>query len=285
MNLWKEPEWSEMLFSYLTAGWYDWTVSEHLYKNNTHCWSVTSGYYSHYILATALLQLYRLEDGTRPRQMKRIATSHAALCSFLKGEIEPKLRTDFIDYLQASSQQKHEKLSDKLEEIGHALFSAKKARESHTYQVLVVSHQTLGDVTNKFGDNTINVSDTVEKISGYILELSSVINDFVINFVFDVITNLDEPIKHYHLKHFLEEIGDFYALVEKENVMPIPTALAHSIHSINSRVFEVLREEKCPRYRDFKQNISSFSEKWYSYNELKKNLIQLERAISILDTK
>ncbi|MCM3767717.1 hypothetical protein [Neobacillus niacini] len=129
MNLWKEAEWSEMLFSYLTAGWYDWTVSEHLYKNNTHCWSVTTGYYSHYILSAALLQLYRFEDGTRPYPLKRIASSHSKLCSFLKGDLELKLRDEFIDYLQSKSQQKDENISKKLEELGHALYYARK-RES-----------------------------------------------------------------------------------------------------------------------------------------------------------
>ncbi|MCM3767718.1 hypothetical protein [Neobacillus niacini] len=107
----------------------------------------------------------------------------------------------------------------------------------------------------------------------------------MVDFVFDVIIDLDESIKHYHLKHYLEEIGDFYSLVEKENMMPIPKALEQSIHSIKSRVYEVLIEEKCPRYKDFKQNISSFNDKWKSYDQLKDNLNQLKQSISILNLK
>jgi hypothetical protein len=46
----------------------------------------------------------------------------------------------------------------------------------------VVAHQTLANVTSRTGQ-TINVSKTVEDIIGYILELSAIINKFVIDLV------------------------------------------------------------------------------------------------------
>jgi hypothetical protein len=109
-------------------------------------------------------------------------------------------------------------------QIVDALYNAKKARESHTYHVLVVSHQTLAKVTSNRGQ-TINGSKTVEDINGYILELSAIINKFVLDLVLKVVMNLDESVKHYHLKHFIEEIEDYHLLVEKENLGPVPTKL------------------------------------------------------------
>ncbi|MCL6574380.1 MAG: hypothetical protein K6T88_22330, partial [Bacillus sp. (in: Bacteria)] len=281
MNFWREAEWSEMLFSYLATGWYDWTVSEHLYKNNTHCWSVTSGYYSHYILSAALLQLYRPEDRRLLHQVKEISISHSRLCSFLKGNDFNDLRNSFVQYINGISKVDNDDFVEQLTQIGNALFNAKKARESHTYHVLVVSHQTLSNVTSRNGD-TINVSKTVEKANGYILELSSIINKFVIDLVLKVINSLDEPIRHYHLKHFKEEIDDFFSLVEKENVSMIPDDLIKSLTFVTGVVERELDEQKCKNYKLFKQNISSFNEKWKSYNQLSSNLRQLETTLKVL---
>src|SRR5690554_5953400 len=84
MNMWSEAQWSEVLFSYLTAGWYDWSVSEQLNQSNTHCWSVTAGYYSHYILSATLLRLYRAENYQNKNEIEDVAGSHAKLCNFLR---------------------------------------------------------------------------------------------------------------------------------------------------------------------------------------------------------
>ncbi|OLS40813.1 hypothetical protein [Bacillus sp. MRMR6] len=283
MNFWKEAEWSEMLFSYLTAGWYDWTVSEHLYKNNTHCWSVTAGYYSHYILAGTMLQLYLSEDESNKSTVSGIAESHAKLCHFLRGRLEPNLRERFVEYLGRVTDQDSSLYDKKLLQIGDALFNAKKARESHTYHVLVVSHQTLSNVTSSSGQ-TINVSETVEDINKYILQLSAIINKFVLDLVLKVVMNLDESVKHYHLKHFIEEIDDFHRLVEKENVGPVPKLLLKSLEQVRFEIEMVLDERKVLDYRRFKETISSFGDKWRSYNNLKRNLRNLEETLNILSS-
>ncbi|PGY09109.1 hypothetical protein [Bacillus sp. AFS031507] len=285
MNFWKEAEWSEMLFSYLTAGWYDWTVSEHLYKNNTHCLSVTAGYYSHYILTGALLQLYLAdEEGYRDTDTVRdISESHAKLCNFLRGRLEPDLRKKFVEFLEKVTGQQTTFYDKKLLQIGDALYNAKKARESHTYHVLVVPHQTLAKVTSNRGQ-TINVSKTVEDINGYILELSAIINKFVLDLVLKVLMNLDESIKHYHLKHFIEEIEDYHLLVKKENVGPGPSELLRSLEQVRFEIEMELDERKVLDYRRFKETISSFGDKWRSYNNLNRNLSNLEDTLSILSS-
>jgi hypothetical protein len=283
MNFWKEAEWSEMLFSYLTAGWYDWTVSEHLYKNHTHCWSVTAGYYSHYILAGAMLQLYLTEEDRNKRTISDIAESHAKLGNFLRGRLEPSLREGFVEYLGRLTGEESTFYDKKLLQIGDALYNAKKARESHTYHVLVVSHQTLSNVTSRSGQ-TINVSEMVEDINEYILQLSAIINKFVLNLVLKVVMSLDESVKQYHLKHFIEEIDDFHRLVEIENVGPVPTELLKSLEQVRFEVEMELDEGKVLDYRRFKETISSFGDKWRSYNNLKRNLRNLEETLTILSS-
>jgi hypothetical protein len=165
-------------------------------------------------------------------------------------------------------------------QIGDALYNAKKSRESHTYHVLVVSHQTLA----KNRGQTINVNKTVEDINGYILELSAIINKFVLDLVLKVLMNLDESIKHYHLKHFIEEIEDYHLLVEKENVGPVPRKLLKSLEQVRFEIEMELDERNVLDYRRFKETFSSFGDKWRPYNNLKRNLRNLEDTLSILSS-
>jgi hypothetical protein len=96
--------------------------------------------------------------------------------------------------------------------------------------------------------------------------------------------NLDDSVKHYHLKHFNEEIDDFRLLVEKENVGPIPAALLETLEHVRLTIEMELDERKVLDYRRFKDTISSFGDKWNSYNNLRRNLRRLEDTLNILSS-
>ncbi|MEH7073826.1 hypothetical protein [Neobacillus drentensis] len=117
------------------------------------------------------------------------------------------------------------------------------------------------------------------------IELSAIINKFVIDLILKVLMNLDDSVKHYHLKHFLEEIDDYRLLVEKENVGPEPTKLLKSLQEVRCDIGLELDERKVLDYRRFKETISSFEDKWRSYNNLKRNLHNLEDTLRILSSE
>jgi hypothetical protein len=62
-------------------------------------------------------------------------------------------------------------------------------------------------------------------------------------------------------------------LIEKENVGPGPRELLKSLEQVRFEIEMELDERKVLDYRRFKGTISSFGDKWRSYNNLKRNLM------------
>ncbi|MGJ9382468.1 hypothetical protein [Salipaludibacillus sp. CF4.18] len=280
MDMKLEGEWSELLFSYLTASWYDWGVSSQLSASNTHCWSVTSGYYAHYMLAASLLNMYR---GTykEERLVKRIASNHSKMCNFLsnnKYNKEYSFRLQFNSELANIMKISEDEMDRKLQIIGDSLFSAKKARESHTYHVIVVSHQTVNIVD--LGDGgTVKPAKLVSKISETMLDIVPILHTFVLTMVEKLLLGLEDTVKHYHLKHLIQEVDDFYKLAEDERILPLPDSMDNGLKRLKDFAVEHLDNTKIEHYSDFEESLLSFTEKKENYQDLQSNFDYLNQAL------
>lgn len=275
-----EGEWSELLYSYLTSAWYDWAVSNQLSSNNTHCWSVTAGYYSHYMLAASLLYMYR-ETFTEKARVKRIASNHSKLCNFLsnnKYNKEYSFRVQFTALLAEIMEVSDAEMDNMLKTIGDGLFSAKKARESHTYHVIVVSHQTVNSAELGNGE-VVRPAKLVAQMSGTMLEIVPTLHTFVVTLLKKLLLNLDETIRHYHLKHLIQEIDDFYMLAKGENIFPLPASLESSLKELRVFTTDYLDNTKVENYHIFRAGLASFNEKKQDYQDLTSNYNYLKQAL------
>lgn len=275
-----EGEWSELLFSYLTASWYDWAVSHQLSASNTHCWSVTSGYYAHYMLAASLLNMYRGSYNER-RQVKRIASNHSKMCNFLsnnKYNKEYSFRLQFNTELANVMEVSEEEMDRKLQIIGDSLFSAKKARESHTYHVIVVSHQTVDYVDLGDGE-TVKPASLVSKISQTMLDIVPILHSFILMMIEKLLLSLEDNIKHYHLKHLIQEVDDFYKLAEGEHILPLPEDMDIGLNRLKNFAVNHLDHTKIEHYTDFEESLLSFTEKKENYQDLQSNFDYLNQAL------
>lgn len=227
-----EAEWSEILFSYLTAGWYDWAVANHLSRNGTHCWSVTSSYYAQYILASSCVMAWHEMYRRNKYYLRDITESHSRLSQFFSGgqPNDTEMSHQFVEYMAKILHLSLDQADHVFTTIGHLLKNAKKARESHTYHVLVVSHQVLRTV--RIRNRVYQVSDTVQDINEKLLELVPEINFLTLLVVENVFETLRPSIRSLHYKHLVEEIDEFYLLAEKEGLLPLPEVLEQSLANL-----------------------------------------------------
>lgn len=274
MEMHVEAKWSEVLFSYITAGWYDWAVSKNLFYASTNCWSITSGYSSHYTLSASLVALYR-GDAMSTEDILELVQDHVRFRGFLKNENDRTLRETYIKDMSGKMRITEQELAKKLIQLGEMLDLGEKAHMYHSQQVMVVSHQTM--VKRKRTDSSIQA--LVEKRNQQLIDTAAKINSFIIDMTLNVIISLDESIKHYHLKNFKEEIEDFYNLLILENVPQIPDRLSYTITKIIRQIESEWNEAKCPNYEQFKQCLTSFHQEWAIYKKMQEETDSLETTI------
>lgn len=276
----EEARFSELLFSQLTAGWYDWTVSNYLSLNNTHCWSTTAAYYAIYILAGSLVYLPRRQNND---ELIEISRSHAKLQQFYSdqstryNESDLILRRGFVMDMAALFDVPLDEVDKLLKELGEVLRFCKKAREGHTYEVLVVAHQAIESV------NRYRPQSAVEDVNEKCLALVEHVNEVITDLIFKFLGKYDQVWRGYHFKHLQEEIKQFGVLLEYEKIAPgLPKPLSSFLDKVEATSSSIVTSEEVIMdnkvWADFKNNLSMFYEKGRAYSSLYQN----QRALTNL---
>lgn len=295
----EEAVWSEMLFSQLTTGWYDWAVAHRLRTQNTHCWSITAAYYAQYMLLGSLLLSYR--NGSIHREQRKnqliegLTQSHQALIRFYQSreltlnlkrdsKIEThevdSFRREFLNHFSEVVGISQEAADRILRTYGEILQVGKFTRESHTYHVLVVSHQMIPSVNVM--NKTFYPRETVQKLGESLLETLPSINRMVMKVVSEVISSLEPEARALHFRHLSEEIEDFYKLADHEHLVPLPDVLEVCLSKLQERCALESKELDPEVYEQFQHHFAKFDLKKRDYSYVTKNKENMLQVLNSL---
>ena len=245
-ELQNDAEWSEVVFSYLTTGWYDWAVANFLSRNGTHCWSTTSAYYATYILAAFGVIAWPEHYASNKGNLIQIVEHHRDLVQFYEGGILYRnndqmgtFRDQFIQHISETMGIHIDEAQNLITTIGNFLSHAKKARESHNYHVLVVSHQMMNSVRTPKA--TYKINENVHEINQNLLDIIPELNLFSTNLMKRVINKRPSQLSILHYRHLLDELNEFENLVTLEGLLPLPENLETTIEQLRTEASEITK--------------------------------------------